>query len=590
MANYTEAAKSTRKEKSEVREVTLNNLPKDMIRLIATMKEELYQAYKSLINESDKYESLAKYPNICKLYAKYIRSKECGHGFIERKMKEGNIYFVGYVTISADVKKNANDIIGKSSKSNDVQNQINNALMDALKKAARKLKILDSTKSLIMMGKDNYKSFAIELNPIMAQKLWEVARPPKAKLKQESAGFYYVESSDKVKSGDMSPTEAKRTMRSLSQSIINDKKNVTQYNMDIYSRIITNNMLSTWADGYNKFTLKLVSKNNAPDVEFKIPSIGKDFVSRFIEGKETINGFLHRSPEIKVLISPMVFNTMKSPDDAYRFFQMLVHYYDTQVEKYSAALMHSVMKLGSKMKHLISNSTLSGLVIFPLLILFSFDNVDMTNKKAFMVSKDDIKTVNKFIRNIASRYRAPEKEKQQIIHDLREMLKSIGNTSNKDAVTEMAHFIDNLQSFYEGKYDAEMESAKQHIIDENVDKEWRTVQTDQVKYLSEKFGVKKLKKIPRDLVAYITIEGESIKDANDKMMIASYCLSKIEIVEWYIELLEVGSSKYIVPHNKQYLTTTRTQLLECYKKIMNTPIPKADRPLFDIDYPKGYEG
>ena len=39
---------------------------------------------------------------------------------------------------------------------------------------------------------------------------------------------------------------------------------------------------------------------------------------------------------------------------------------------------------------------------------------------------------------------------------------------------------------------------------------------------------KKLKKIPSDLVSYIQIETEAIRDANDKMMITSYCLSKLE--------------------------------------------------------------
>lgn len=102
---------------------------------------------------------------------------------------------------------------------------------------------------------------------------------------------------------------------------------------------------------------------------------------------------------------------------------------------------------------------------------------------------------------------------------------------------------------------------------------------------------KKLKKIPCDLVSYIQIETEAIKDANDKMMISSYCLGKLELVNWYIELLEVGSKKYIVPQSKAYLETVRDQLMECHKEIMNTKIinPK-DRPIVDSKYPEGYEG
>ena len=101
---------------------------------------------------------------------------------------------------------------------------------------------------------------------------------------------------------------------------------------------------------------------------------------------------------------------------------------------------------------------------------------------------------------------------------------------------------------------------------------------------------KKLKRIPMDTIAYIQIEAESIKDSNDKMMIASYCCSKIEMVDWYIELIDVGSTKYVIPHNRQYLENMKTQLLACYKLIMATPISKRDGSIISVKYPKGYEG
>lgn len=102
---------------------------------------------------------------------------------------------------------------------------------------------------------------------------------------------------------------------------------------------------------------------------------------------------------------------------------------------------------------------------------------------------------------------------------------------------------------------------------------------------------KKLKKIPVDLVSYIQIETEAIQDFHDKQMLASYCLNKLEMVNWYLELLEVGSKKYIVPQSKEHLEMVRNQLMECHKEIMKVKIKKPqDRPLLDIKYPKGYEG
>ena len=102
---------------------------------------------------------------------------------------------------------------------------------------------------------------------------------------------------------------------------------------------------------------------------------------------------------------------------------------------------------------------------------------------------------------------------------------------------------------------------------------------------------KKLKKIPSDLVSYIQIETEAIKDSNDKMMISSYCLDKLELVNWYIELLEVGSKKYIVPQSKAHLEMVRDQLMACHKEIMAVKVknPK-DRPIIDIKYPEDYDG
>ena len=102
---------------------------------------------------------------------------------------------------------------------------------------------------------------------------------------------------------------------------------------------------------------------------------------------------------------------------------------------------------------------------------------------------------------------------------------------------------------------------------------------------------KKLKRISYDVVSYIQIETEAIRDFNDKHMISGYCLSKLELVNWYIELLESGSEKYIVPQSKAYLERVRDELIECHKQIMKTQITSpGERPILDIKYPKGYEG
>ena len=101
---------------------------------------------------------------------------------------------------------------------------------------------------------------------------------------------------------------------------------------------------------------------------------------------------------------------------------------------------------------------------------------------------------------------------------------------------------------------------------------------------------KKLKRIPSDLVSYIIIEGEAIKDANDKQMISSYCLGKLDLVNWYIDILDAKDNRYVVPHSRAQLERIRDELQEAHKQIMAVKIKNPqDRPIIEIKYPKGYD-
>ena len=101
---------------------------------------------------------------------------------------------------------------------------------------------------------------------------------------------------------------------------------------------------------------------------------------------------------------------------------------------------------------------------------------------------------------------------------------------------------------------------------------------------------KKLKRIPSDLVSYIIIEGEAIKDANDKQMISSYCLGKLDLVNWYIDILDAKVDRYVVPHSRAQLERIREELQEAHKQIMAVKIKNPqDRPIIEIKYPKGYD-
>ena len=97
---------------------------------------------------------------------------------------------------------------------------------------------------------------------------------------------------------------------------------------------------------------------------------------------------------------------------------------------------------------------------------------------------------------------------------------------------------------------------------------------------------KQLKRMASDIVSYVIIEGQAVKDANDKTLITSYAHSKIEMIDWYIALIDAKSENYVVPHTKEYLVNMRNQLLSAIQTIINRSLPGK---VSQSPYPKGYE-
>ena len=98
-------------------------------------------------------------------------------------------------------------------------------------------------------------------------------------------------------------------------------------------------------------------------------------------------------------------------------------------------------------------------------------------------------------------------------------------------------------------------------------------------YLTEGFlrRPKKLKPIKRDVVAYIAVEINAIKDANDQAMLAGYTCSKLELVEFYITCIDTKDDRYIVPHTRQYLVDMQNELNRLLTRILQLkPINRND--------------
>ena len=87
---------------------------------------------------------------------------------------------------------------------------------------------------------------------------------------------------------------------------------------------------------------------------------------------------------------------------------------------------------------------------------------------------------------------------------------------------------------------------------------------------------KRLKPIPRDVVAYITVEMKAIGNSNDQAMIAGYTCSKIELVDFYLNCIDTQDERYIVPHPREYLVQMQKDLNSLLSQILKVkPINRA---------------
>lgn len=103
---------------------------------------------------------------------------------------------------------------------------------------------------------------------------------------------------------------------------------------------------------------------------------------------------------------------------------------------------------------------------------------------------------------------------------------------------------------------------------------------------------KQLKPIGRDLIAYIMTAMNEVEDTNDQAMLSGYICAKLELVDFYITVLDTKDARYIVPHPRVYLVNMQQQLENLLRQVLKIkPINRNDRVWkVNVNYPDGWGG
>ena len=101
---------------------------------------------------------------------------------------------------------------------------------------------------------------------------------------------------------------------------------------------------------------------------------------------------------------------------------------------------------------------------------------------------------------------------------------------------------------------------------------------------------KKLKPIPRDVVAYIAVEMNAIQDSNDQAMLAGYTCAKLDLVDFYLNCIDTQDERYIVPHNRAYLVNMQNELNRLLAQILKIRPANQSNALWraNVTLPEGY--
>ena len=175
---------------------------------------------------------------------------------------------------------------------------------------------------------------------------------------------------------------------------------------------------------------------------------------------------------------------------------------------------------------------------------------------------------------------------------------SLQNRENRVVRKNMVKMIASTPSIYAkrylGKISKGLNGVEGSSVNESVRDEYLANRINEIvsaTYLGEGLfnRVHRMKKIDPADIDYIGLEIENIKNNDDKMMIVSYIYNKLDIIDYYIALIDSRNAKYSIPHSRESLVAMREQLDEYRKQAIAKRPPEVEYGI-KIQFPSGYEG
>ena len=186
---------------------------------------------------------------------------------------------------------------------------------------------------------------------------------------------------------------------------------------------------------------------------------------------------------------------------------------------------------------------------------------------------------------------ADTKSSADLVNDIANRKANVSRSNfNKMMLTTPSDFIRNAVSnissdIYKETGNNTVDCVKMNSLVESAERIYNGA------YYREAFDIfrKKLKRIDPYTIDYIRVRISDMKTNDDKLMILSYIRNKLDLIDYYISLMESGSKQYIFSNSKAELINMKNALLKLHKDAIEYRIPETKYGV-QIVYPDGYLG
>lgn len=281
-------------------------------------------------------------------------------------------------------------------------------------------------------------------------------------------------------------------------------------------------------------------------------------------------------------------------------------YSNTIPMKLSRVVRFKIAKTGFVSKQLLKDNFFSKLIAFPIIHACKMNKHKASIKAELKADQYSINAgYGEYLSSAMNKIIIYAGENDDLDDELESLsgfsidtLTQLQNREYKVVKRNMAKMISSTPSTvakrFLGKFNTALSGNTQSSVTESVAENYIESKINTIIdnfYASEAFfnRVHKLKRIDPLDIDYIGLEVNDIKSNDDKMMIVSYIYNKLDIIDYYIAIIESKNPKYIVPHSKESLLQMRERLNKYRLDAINKKLPSIQYGV-NIMYPTGFEG